>query len=128
MRRRAAFTLIELLVVIVIIAFIAAIMFPVFAQAREKARQTSCLSNINQTVKAAMMYRDDADGYYPRLCFQGPRTDIFEINYWYVALYPYTKSWQVFVCPSCAADNQFTGPGHSRVAEDKAVIGSTCDI
>jgi prepilin-type N-terminal cleavage/methylation domain-containing protein len=128
MRGCRGFTLIELLVVIAVIAVLAAILFPVFAQAREKARQTSCLANINQMVKAAMMYKDDADGYYPQLWFQGPRTDITETNYWYVALYPYVKSWQVFVCPSCAADNRFTGPGKSRVAEDKAIIGSTCDI
>jgi prepilin-type N-terminal cleavage/methylation domain-containing protein/prepilin-type processing-associated H-X9-DG protein len=127
-RIRPAFTLIELLVVIAIIAILAAILFPVFAQAREKARQTSCLANINQMVKSAMMYRDDYDGYYPQLWFQGPRKDIFEINYWYIALYPYTKSWQVFICPSCASDSKFTGPGKSRLSEDKAVIGSTCDL
>ncbi len=61
-RRAGAFTLIELLVVIAIIAILAAILFPVFAQAREKARQASCLSNIKQIVLAAQMYMQDFDG------------------------------------------------------------------
>src|SRR5205809_5026895 len=64
--RRRAFTLIELLVVIAIIAILAAILFPVFAQAREKARQTSCTSNCKQLVTGIMMYAQDHDEMYPR--------------------------------------------------------------
>ncbi|MBC8142949.1 MAG: prepilin-type N-terminal cleavage/methylation domain-containing protein [Armatimonadetes bacterium] len=64
-RERQAFTLIELLVVIAIIAILAAILFPVFATAREKARQTACLSNMKQMGTALQMYAQDADGGMP---------------------------------------------------------------
>jgi prepilin-type N-terminal cleavage/methylation domain-containing protein/prepilin-type processing-associated H-X9-DG protein len=66
-RRRPAFTLIELLVVIAIIAILAAILFPVFAQAREKARQATCVSNLKQLGTAAMMYAQDWDEQWPML-------------------------------------------------------------
>src|SRR5215212_8524943 len=70
MRRKArethGFTLIELLVVIAIIAILAAILFPVFAQAREKARQTSCTSNLKQLATGVMMYVQDHDEMFPR--------------------------------------------------------------
>ncbi len=69
--RRQGFTLIELLVVIAIIAILAAILFPVFAQAREKARQTSCLSNMKQIGLALKMYADDYEGVYPNGCYNG---------------------------------------------------------
>jgi len=66
----SAFTLIELLVVIAIIAILAAILFPVFAQAREKARQAACVSNLKQLGLATMMYMSDYDGMLPRIRFQ----------------------------------------------------------
>lgn len=65
MQQRRGFTLIELLVVIAIIAILAAILFPVFAQAREKARQTTCVSNLKQIGTAFMMYVQDYDETYP---------------------------------------------------------------
>jgi prepilin-type N-terminal cleavage/methylation domain-containing protein len=63
--RRQGFTLIELLVVIAIIAILAAILFPVFAQAREKARQTQCVSNCRQIGMGIQMYLNDYDGKFP---------------------------------------------------------------
>ncbi len=96
-QKRHAFTLIELLVVIAIIAILAAILFPVFAQAREKARQTSCLSNLNQIGKALTMYQSDYDSMYPpsQLPPSGPG-----IVSWPTMIQPYIKNDQVFVCPS----------------------------
>jgi prepilin-type N-terminal cleavage/methylation domain-containing protein len=69
-RRRSAFTLIELLVVIAIIAILAAILFPVFAQAREKARQAACLSNLKQIGTGVMMYVQDYDETFPQSSVQ----------------------------------------------------------
>ena len=72
MRKRNAFTLIELLVVIAIIAILAAILFPVFAQAREKARAISCLSNMKQLGLAFMGYVQDYDETYPPTDYDDP--------------------------------------------------------
>jgi prepilin-type N-terminal cleavage/methylation domain-containing protein/prepilin-type processing-associated H-X9-DG protein len=93
--RRRAFTLIELLVVITIIAILAAILFPVFAQAREKARQTSCLSNLRQMSTAVAMYVTDEE-MYPVYSYPTGNTR------WHTILQPYVKNEQVFVCPSSA--------------------------
>ena len=104
--RKRGFTLIELLVVIAIIAILAAILFPVFARAREKARQTSCLSNCKQMGLAVMMYCQDYDEYYPAR--QRPLSSPFQINgythssaiLWYAAIWPYFTNVDVFNCPS----------------------------
>jgi len=95
-RTRKGFTLIELLVVIAIIAILAAILFPVFARAREKARQTACLSNIKQLALGLLMYAQDWDetlpaGYY----YAGD----FNAN-WQIQVQPYVKNAGIFHCPS----------------------------
>jgi len=92
---RRGFTLIELLVVIAIIAILAAILFPVFARAREKARQTSCLSNIKQIGLATLMYVQDYDERMPR--FRGGNANDAGVH---KMIYPYMKNLQMFYCPS----------------------------
>ena len=117
---KKGFTLIELLVVIAIIAILAAILFPVFAQAREKARQTSCLSNLKQIGTGIILYADDyeeelppriiglplnEDPSYPRLALANETQDwtaAGNARWWtYMdSLFPYVKNVQLFVCPS----------------------------
>ena len=98
MNRRHGFTLIELLVVIAIIAILAAILFPVFARAREKARQTSCLSNVKQIMLGVRMYLDDFDEVYP-LRYQG--------GGWPNVIQPYLKNTQIYKCPSYDGANGY---------------------
>ena len=104
---RKGFTLIELLVVIAIIAILAAILFPVFAQAREKARQTGCLSNVKQIGLGVQMYLQDYDEYVPRNAFADPprvaEGDHFtncSSPRWMDVMQPYVKNTQLHNCPS----------------------------
>jgi prepilin-type N-terminal cleavage/methylation domain-containing protein/prepilin-type processing-associated H-X9-DG protein len=101
-KRPNGFTLIELLVVIAIIAILAAILFPVFAQAREKARQTQCMSNLRQSATAVLMYVQDADEFFPMAIYApAPRPGggncvmtVFD------AIQPYMKNVEITRCPS----------------------------
>ena len=98
-RGKVAFTLIELLVVIAIIAVLAAILFPVFARARENARRTSCLSNMKQLGLAFIQYSQDYDEMIPRYQYGSGGPPNTQHN-WHDAIYPYVKSVQVYNCPS----------------------------
>lgn len=115
-RRHSAFTLIELLVVIAIIAILAAILFPVFAQAREKARQASCISNTKQYSLATNMYVQDYDETMPMGSYPvngNPPTGCIGTYYW--AVTPYVKNNQITQCP--------TEPRALNLAE---VVGFPC--
>ena len=94
--KKHAFTLIELLVVIAIIAILAAILFPVFARARENARRSSCSSNLKQIGLGIIQYQQDYDERFPPRHFGGETDGIS----WRVITQPYLKSAQVFACPS----------------------------
>jgi prepilin-type N-terminal cleavage/methylation domain-containing protein/prepilin-type processing-associated H-X9-DG protein len=108
--RGRGFTLIELLVVIAIIAILAAILFPVFAQARDKARQAACLSNVKQIGMGLMMYLQDYDENYPanytyRIWGLGthPNANLSDgraLFWWQDLIEPYVKNDAVWLCPS----------------------------
>jgi prepilin-type N-terminal cleavage/methylation domain-containing protein len=95
--RRSGFTLIELLVVVALMAILAAILFPVFAQAREKARQARCLSNLEQLGLAQSMYTQDYDETLPKAFHFLPSGNLLP---WPLEVAPYTKSTSIFRCPS----------------------------
>ena len=98
----SAFTLIELLVVIAIIAILAAILFPVFARARENARRSSCQSNLKQIGLGILQYTQDYDEIYP-LVINGTLGDnaaSASTGGWAVVIQPYVKSTQILQCPS----------------------------
>ena len=115
-RNSIGFTLIELLVVIAIIAILAAILFPVFAQARGKARAITCVSNLKQTGTGAMMYAQDYDensipsivgrnvGQSTQILFNPnanpPGNVEVPLGAWFYTIQPYVKNWDILDCPS----------------------------
>lgn len=103
---RTGFTLIELLVVIAIIAILAAILFPVFAQAREKARQTSCLSNLKQIGIGVMMYAQDYEETFP---LGGLNDTNGTLTRWHADILPYMKNNAIRNCP----DSQYPVTGNA---------------
>src|SRR5690349_5060559 len=113
-----AFTLIELLVVIAIIAILAAILFPVFAQAREAARKTSCLSNVKQLSLGVQMYTQDYDEDFPfwnwtQNSANSSQAKLYSYsNVWWNAIYAYVKNGQIFACPN---DNIKMTPSNSAL-------------
>lgn len=114
MRKRLGFTLIELLVVIAIIAILAAILFPVFAKAKEAAKRTQCMANFYQMTKAVIMYHGDNDDGFPHSnsgSVNGPGWGFGRPDYvWGEVVRPYTADWTVFRCPS---DSNATDKGLS---------------
>lgn len=125
MSKRRGFTLIELLVVIAIIAILAAILFPVFARARAKARQASCQSNLKQLTLAALMYAQDYDGRWVR-----SHTIPGHLAWasWTVTLYPYMKNVEIFRCPGADTGQFGTSCEHCGVTHaDLGIIFYACD-
>jgi prepilin-type N-terminal cleavage/methylation domain-containing protein/prepilin-type processing-associated H-X9-DG protein len=124
--KRAGFTLIELLVVIAIIAILAAILFPVFAQAREKARATSCLSNMKQLALSNLMYAQDYDETFCAQGPPGPENNWGWMMTWIVETQPYMKNYGIVRCPSDshATTDWDSGPSYSVIAN--GVIGGAC--
>lgn len=118
MRRRKGFTLIELLVVIAIIAILAAILFPVFAQARDKARQMACLSNTKQIALAIYQYAQDYDEVLP----------VYGANAqgrgrWQFQLLPYTKNVQIYNCPNVPTNRWVAPTGSALGTSDRGGYG-----
>ncbi|MGM0493818.1 MAG: DUF1559 domain-containing protein [Armatimonadota bacterium] len=108
--RTSGFTLIELLVVIAIIAILAAILFPVFARAREKARQTSCMSNVKQLQLGILMYAQDFDEMLPTEDYNYGLGGTDGDGSWRGVVFPYVKNSQLFICPSHSpTSNVFDG-------------------
>jgi prepilin-type N-terminal cleavage/methylation domain-containing protein/prepilin-type processing-associated H-X9-DG protein len=119
--RQTGFTLIELLVVIAVISILAAILFPVFARARENARRSSCMSNLKQIGLSMMMYTQDYDERYPLQSMACPGNSCgANVNsstvMWYMVLIPYNKSVQIWNCPD-VSDSTYASYGVTSIIQ-----------
>ncbi len=143
-KKYRAFTLIELLVVIAVIAILAAILFPVFARARENARRASCMSNLKQIGLGLMQYTQDYDEHYPPSSYctgsSCAAADVTESDKpsaqfyvyaggaygyhrtWMDFIYPYVKSTQIFVCPSSQFAKNTPNYGYSTALSNFSSI------
>jgi len=123
-----AFTLIELLVVIAIISILAAVLFPVFARARENARRASCMSNLKQIGLGIMQYVQDYDERYPHAVIHHdppyPGGENYQTGYWFwqQIIYSYTKSNQLSYCPSGQSESR---PTHYNYGVNALITGAT---
>lgn len=113
-RCQRGFTLIELLVVIAIIIILSAILFPVFARARENARRASCMSNLKQLGLGVMMYSQDYDDHVPSAYQYEVPGNTNYLNSWMQLIMPYTKSAQLCVCPSWQQASKYSDNGPNK--------------
>jgi prepilin-type N-terminal cleavage/methylation domain-containing protein/prepilin-type processing-associated H-X9-DG protein len=139
MKTKKGFTLIELLVVIAVIAILAAILFPVFARARENARRSSCMSNLKQQGLAMIMYAQDYDEHLTALDLANagivlPNGSKSSTALWFQMLYPYMKNIQIMNCPSESSviwtSGSYTGlvPSGYNYTAPTWVCSSNCGV
>ncbi len=122
------FTLVELLVVIAVIALLGAILFPVFAQAREKARQTTCLSNMKQLGTAFAFYAQDYDEMHPVACPAPTKTTKgWWGEGWAYAIQPYAKTYKIFTCPTDGEDAVYYQGWPAPVASMSYAANAYCN-
>lgn len=130
--RRKGFTLIELLVVIAIIAILAAILFPVFARARAKARQAKCQSNLKQLGLAFVMYCTDNDEYLPIWGYGGtnqPNDNVAQGFYaWDTVIGPYMRNREILICPNNPFPEGRTARGYAMTRYTGDVYGNNSPL